>query len=120
MRSRSTICTALVALHLAACTTLSTAPYGGGSQLTNPVRAGDRVWVTTDSTRRQLDVTSANAQEICGKDECIPAERIHFVEREEVDVLRTAGAILVVVALVALVAAVHGGSFGYPGFPPGT
>jgi hypothetical protein len=120
MRPRSTICIALVALHLAACTTLSTAPYGGGSQRTNPVRAGDRVWVTTDSTRRQLEVTSASAHEICSKDECIPAERIHFVEREEIDVLRTAGAILVVVALAALIAVAHSGSFGYPGFPPGT
>jgi hypothetical protein len=117
MRTKSILCIAMTALHVGACTTLSTTQYGGGGQSANPVKAGDRVWVTTDSTRRQLEVTSVTPREICGKDECIPAERVQWVEREEVDALRTAGAILALVALVAIIAAAHGGSFGYPGIP---
>ena len=113
---KRTLCIGIAVLHLSACTSLSTVPYGGSGSGVDSVRVGDRVVVTTASGGHQFEVVSVTAEEVCGKDECFRADRVQRVQREEVDVLRTVGAFLALAILIGLAAA-HGGSFGYPGIP---
>src|SRR5438045_8730155 len=104
-------CVLAVALHLSACTSLTTMPYGSADSASNAVRVGDKIVVTTSSGKHPLEVTSASAEEVCGTGECIRADRIESVQREETSAWKTLGAVAVVVLAIGLFAALHGASF---------
>ena len=62
---------------------------------------------------------SVNEKEICGQQECFPADSVQLVQRTEPEAAKVVVAVLVVAALVALFAAGLR-SIGPVGFPAGT
>jgi hypothetical protein len=97
-------------LHVSGCTTLSVVPYGNGGS--GQIREGERVVVTTPAGARELQVTKVSADEICENDQCVRSDQVERVERKEVSVLKTAGAVLMVTVLVAVVVALHSAPIG--------
>ncbi len=112
------ICILVAAFYVSACSSLNTVPYAAGDSASNPIRAGDRIVVKTSSREHSLEVTSASDDEVCGVDECIRADRIESVQREEVSPSKTMGVLLLLVLGIGLFAAVHSASlFAVPVFP---
>jgi hypothetical protein len=112
---KNILCGLLAAIYLSGCTTMSQGPYPTGSNGSALLQSGDRVLVTTSSGTRELTVTSASADEVCGANECIRAAAVTQVQRQEVSALKTAG-LIVLVLLVGLVAASRTPAF-FPGPP---
>ena len=83
----------VVMFHVAGCTTLTTVPYSQGTFEKDPVHQGDQVVLATTGGERRFEVTSVTPEQICGKDECVRAEAIESVERQEFSALKTAGAV---------------------------
>ena len=83
---KKAFCILVVALHLAACTTLSTVGYPDGSFRAGDVHVGDNVVVTTASHQEfQFAVTSVSAGEICGAARCFDTREVAWVQRREID-----------------------------------
>jgi hypothetical protein len=83
------ICLLLVVTQLAACTTLSTVPYGQGASATGQatsIAPGSQLRITfKEGGYKTLRVSSFTADEICAADGCFRAADIATVERAEVN-----------------------------------
>ena len=109
---------ALVAcIYLSACATTSNVAMDGGP---DPVKPGDDVTISMrDGSSHQFRVERISDDAVCGPVECLRKQEIASIDRSRIDAPRTAGAVLLAVAVVALVvgiAALHSGGIG---FPPG-
>jgi hypothetical protein len=105
------ICACIASLHLAGCTTLTTVPYSNGTFEKDPVRAGDRVVLKAGARVHDFEVASATREEICSRSECVRVEEIQSIERKEVSVLRTVGAIVIIAAIALALGSM---SMGFP------
>ena len=96
------ICLLLVVTHLAACTTLSTVPYGEGANGTgqsSSIAPGSRLRITfKEGGYKTLRVSSSTADEICAADGCFRAADIAKVERAGVN-----GASIVLLVLLGVI-----------------
>ena len=112
------ICALLAVAHLAACTTLSTVPYGEGAATTGQSRSlaiGDDLRITfREGGEKRIKVTSLDAGQICAADGCIAMAEIAKVERTEVSGGKIVLAALAVLVLAALLSSMHplGGGLG--------
>jgi hypothetical protein len=100
----------IIAVTLAACTSLRTVPVEVG-QAPEGIGPGDRVTVTTvRGEKLQFEVVRLDADALVGEDVRVAFEDIATLEVEETDPAKTGGAVLggvavvVIGALVALVA----------------
>ena len=108
-------CWLFVAIYLAGCTTVTERSYPVGDPASG-VKPGDRAVITTGDGVYKFKVVRATAEEICGDDECVRADRIEQVRTEEVSAWKTAALVVGIVLLVGLAAAASGG-IGFVGFP---
>ena len=103
----------LILVYLAGCTTMmpvSTAP----GQINSAVQVGDRVAIISRSVQtREFSVTRVTPEQICGRDECVRAEEIESVHRQEFSVLKTAGLVVGIALIVLAVGAMHRSSGGF-------
>ena len=110
---KRSICIFVASIYISGCTTLTAVPYSQGAFETESVRPDDRVVLTTTlNTERHLYVTSVTPEQICGKDDCVPAATVVSIQKEEFSVFRTAVLVLGVSLLLGAAAAsgpLHGG-----------
>ena len=101
------ICVLLVVTQLAACSTLSTVPYGEGAAgkgHARPIAVGDDLRITfREGGEKRIRVTSHSADEICAEDSCIRVTEIANIQRAEVKGGAGIG-LAVLLGLLALVA----------------
>ena len=104
------VCALVVMLHLAACTTLSPAyrPTGDGAGLNR----GDRIHVTLrDATTHRVEVTRVSPDAVCGGEECFAFSEIDLLQREEVEVWRTAGLVAAIALFAGLIIGLRSATF---------
>ena len=108
MKVNRLICVLVASLQLSGCTTLNTLPYPQGRFEDGLVRPGDRVVLTAihgeDRRReeRRFEVTSVTPEQICGRAECIPADAVESIQREEFSIGRTVGLVLAIALMAAI------------------
>lgn len=98
------VCIAVISLHVAGCTTVSTMQYTPQMVETNPVREGDTVKLTTNDHRiLRFVVASVTPERVCSADQCVRSETIETVERTEFSAIKT---VFFVLGLAFLAAAI--------------
>ena len=98
---KRSICTLVALLHLVGCTTFNAVPYSKGAFEKYPVRKGDTVVLKTAVGEHHFVVQSVTPEEICWTDDCVRAETIESVYRQEFSALKTAGAVVAILLVGA-------------------
>src|SRR5258706_4502859 len=92
-----------VVIYLAGCTTISDRAYPIGDPASG-VKPGDRAVITTGDSVHKFTVVRATAEETCGDDECVRADRIEQMRTEEVSTWKTTALVVGIILLVGLAA----------------
>ena len=103
---------AVVALSMAACTTVQPLT-ANGSQLATALKPGDQVEITTSRGQQlQFKVENVDATGVQGGGQRIAYEDIQSISRKQMDTKRTTMVVLGVLAAGAIAAAAGGGGGG--------
>src|SRR5262249_53191256 len=74
-------CAVVVALHLAGCSAMTSAPSTPQAVQADPIKVGDKVVVTLKSQAKyQFVITSLGLDQICGSGQCVRTADITWIE----------------------------------------
>lgn len=96
---KRSICVLVVLLHLVGCTTFNSVPYSRGTFAKDAVRQGDMVLLATAGGEHRFVVNSVTPEQICGMDDCVSAEAIKSIHRQEFSLLKTAAMVVGIVVV---------------------